>query len=192
MITLNQEGTAYLKDGLEFSRVTDILKSCGIIDPRWFDEFAALRGTYVHKATHLFDQGILNFKTLDPQLLGYVNAWASFRKDHPQLKFLAGEMTVYSERLRSAGTLDVLAESPGCLEIIDKKAATTLNPAVEIQTAAYMTMYREMTAHKKVIKRRAVQLFPDGTYKSRILADVNDVSIWLSAVNIHNWKRKRR
>lgn len=189
---LNAEGTAYLKDGLEFSRVTDVLKSCGIIDPRWFDEFAALRGTYVHKATYLYDKRDLNFDTLDPQLLGYVNGWIKFRDEHPQIKILKGEMTVFSERMRCAGTLDILAESPGCLEIIDKKAATSLNPAVEIQTAAYMTMYREMTNEKRTIKRRAVQLFPDGTYKSRILADVNDVGIWLSAANLHNWKLKRR
>lgn len=189
---MNDQPDKHLINGLEYERVTNVLKETGIIDCRWFDEFAAVRGTIVHDATALYDRKDLDMRSIDPRIEGYVKAWIRFRMDNMDIEILECEKRVYSVRKRVAGRLDILARKNGRIGIIDKKAATTLNPAVEIQTAGYEDLYREMTGYKNGIWRKAVQLFPDGTYKAKTLDDPNDVNIWNSAVNIINWKKKRR
>lgn len=189
---MNDQDQTYLIDGIDYARVTNVLKEVGIIDARWFDEYAAIRGTFVHEATALFDRSDLDIKSVAPAISGYVKAWIRFRMDNPDIKILDVEARVISKKFRVAGRLDVLAEKSGKLMIIDKKAVTTLNPSVEIQTAAYEAIYREMMGIKGEILRKAVQLMPDGTYKARNLNDKNDLAIWMSAVNLYSWKRKRR
>jgi hypothetical protein len=189
---MNEEADKYIINGLEYARVTKVLADVGIIDSKWFDEYAAIRGTYVHEATALFDRKDLDVRSVDQRLEGYVKAWIRFRMDNPDIEIVDTEKKLYSVRLRAAGRLDVLARKGGRLGIIDKKAATTLNPSVEIQTAAYENLYREMTGYTGAMWRKAVQLFPDGTYKAKSLEDSNDLNIWTSAINIVNWKKKRR
>lgn len=189
---MSNELDIYTINGLEYARVTNVLKDVGIIDDRWFQEYAALRGTIIHEETALFDQNKLVMKNVDEKIVGYVKAWIRFRMDNRELEIVETEMKVSSARLCVAGRLDVLARKNGKLGIIDKKAATTLNPSVEIQTAAYEALYREMTGYKGKMWRKAVQLFPDGTYKAKSLEDPNDLNIWTSAINIVNWRKKRR
>lgn len=203
MIILNEEKGVYQRNGTDYGRVSDILKSVGIIDDRWFTEYAALRGTYVHEAIALYDQGNLDYPSLHEDLRGYVSAWMDFRKD-TQFIFHPGkiEETLYSDIYKVAGTPDRIEPETskitkdGDLAIIDAKCVTSLNPSVEIQTAGYEQMFREMYRSSNgkefsgKIRRYAIQLFNDGRYKIKPLTQYGDALIWLSAVNIYNWKRK--
>lgn len=42
---------------------------------------------------------------------------------------------------------------------------------------------------KGTLKRAAVELHPDGTYKLYPYEDRNDLAMWLAVVAVHNWKR---
>jgi hypothetical protein len=180
LVAVSENG--YDRNGTRYARVTHVLKSVGIIDPRWFDEYAALRGTYVHMACAMHDVKTLDYENLDPQLVGYVNGWMLFLKEHPQIEIKDIEKFVWDDTLKVAGTLDRTAMIRSSKGIIDIKAATSLDSAVEIQTAGYARMEGE------VDWRMAVQLFPDGTYQQKSLTKAIDKSIWLSACNIWNWK----
>ncbi len=179
-VTVNDKN--YEMNGTRYARVTNVLKSVGIIDPRWFEEYAALRGTYVLMACAMNDTQTLDYDNLDPLLLGYLQGWVLFLKEHPQIEIKEIEKFVWDDELKVAGTLDRTAMIKASKGIIDIKAVTSVDPAVEIQTAAYARM------EGQVDWRMAVQLFPDGTYQAKSLTKAIDRSIWLSACNIHNWK----
>jgi hypothetical protein len=183
LVAVSENG--YDLNGVRYARVTNVLKSVGIIDPRWFDEYAALRGTYVHMACAMHDSGTLDHDSLDPQLIGYVNGWMLFLKEHPQIEIKDIEKFVCDDELKVAGTLDRTAMIKSSKGIIDIKAVTSIDAAVEIQTAAYARM------EGQVDWRMAVQLFPDGTYQAKSLTKAIDRSIWLSAINIWNWRISR-
>lgn len=172
----------YYMNNVTYARVTNVLRSVGILDPRWFSEYAAIRGTYVHLTCALHDNKKLDYANLDPILMKYLQGWVMFQKEHPDIQILEVEKLVFDEDLKTAGRLDRTAKRKSSKGIIDIKAVTSVDPAVEIQTAAYARM------EGKVDWRMAVQLFPDGTYQAKDLNKASDKSVWLSACNIYNWK----
>jgi hypothetical protein len=104
-------------DGAVVPSVTQILRSCGIsVD---FDELGSMGagvrqaidlkrdiGTQVHAAAHYYDDNDLDLEGLDPQVRPYLDAWATFRANYPQLHPATRERLVYSPAYRYAGTLD--------------------------------------------------------------------------------------
>lgn len=186
----------YQRKNKSYGRVTNVLKSVGIVDPRWFTEYSAIRGQYAHMATALYDKNTLDMESLDSSLVGYVKGWIKFRKEtENRFQITHIEEMVYSDSLMFAGTLDrlVFEYSTKRTGILDIKCVTSLDPAVEIQTAGYEMAWRECTKFMKcLINRYAVQLFPNGTYKLKELNRLSDASIWLSAINIYNWQINRK
>lgn len=76
-------------------------------------------------------------------ILSFV-AWAKdFGMKSPQT-----EMTVYSDKYRYAGTLDLVTYHYGKLWIIDFKTSSGIHFSHEIQLAAYREAYEEMTGNK--------------------------------------------
>jgi hypothetical protein len=70
----------YYVDGEIMPSVTQVLKEAGIVDTQWFTEFGRWRGSAVHKATHYFDEGDIDRRTLDPIVKPFVADWKQFRE----------------------------------------------------------------------------------------------------------------
>ena len=70
----------YFVDGERRPSVTQVLKSCGMIDDRFFTEFGRWRGSATHKATHYYDEGDIDRRTIDPAVKPRLNGWIKFRK----------------------------------------------------------------------------------------------------------------
>ncbi len=79
-IELDEATHTYYVDGMKQISVTQVIKQAGLIDDRWFTEFGRWRGSAVHKATHYFDDGDINRRTLDPIVKPFVADWKKFRE----------------------------------------------------------------------------------------------------------------
>jgi len=79
-IELDQATHRYFVDGEEQLGVTRILQLCGFIDDRWYTEYGRWRGSAVHRATHYFDEGDIDRRTLDPVIKPFVADWKAFRE----------------------------------------------------------------------------------------------------------------
>ena len=148
----------YRLDGVVIPSVTQILEATGISDysmiPNATRNMALKRGSLVHEAIQFDIEGDLDWETLDPVLVPYVEAARHFRADYG----LGGgfvEFRGYNPKWRFAGTLDY---RPGDL-LVDWKCGGAA-PWVRTQTAAYASFFPEPRKYRRI----AVGLFPDGHY----------------------------
>ena len=185
---MNQKHT-YTIGGRDYPRVTEILHAAGLYE--WLDkipadklEFAKERGTAVHIACQLFDEGRLG--ELDDRIKPYLEGWKKLRADMKWGKeVILNETTVYSNLWGVAGTLDRLFKGN---ILVDIKSGAVSN-VVGLQTAAYAKLLLDCMGIK-VKQRFSVQLCDDGTYK---LTEFNKLSDWqnfLAALKIYQFKKK--
>lgn len=179
----------YRVNGRIVPSVTQIITSAGLSDyshvaPQVL-ELACDFGRACHLACELWDNGELDEAKLDVALVPYLDGWKKFC-DHYATKILSSEKRVASAKYGYAGTADKIAVIGGDLCIIDLKTSTAVAPCTALQTAAYQQAYEESTGN--IIGRRfAVQLLP-GAYKITGYKDKSDFRVFLSALQIHNWK----
>lgn len=172
-------------------RVTELLAEAGLIDRTWFSEEGATRGRYVHTACHYYDTGELDEESLDPVLIPYLDGWKKFVAD-TRVTILQAEERIDNERLGLTGRPDRVVDWPGVgYAVIDIKSGS-LSDWTAIQLAAYKLLLVESRYNRewvKNLKRFAVNLPGDGTYKVKEYKDRADEGIFLAALAIHNWKK---
>lgn len=191
MLEFNAENHTYTDGGILIPSVTTVMdlihNYCGI--PEKILERASERGTAVHLATELYDEGRLDMGSLSDEILGYVMGWMKFKSDtgfQPEMI----EYRVYSKKHRYAGTLDRTGLINGKLAIIDVKTTAQFYSAFGVQLGGYMNAYNEGTPAKDKVKTRwVVKLSPDGDYKLQQYKDRSDVSIFLNCLNLYNWRQ---
>lgn len=176
-LVLDTSTHRYSFDGRPVAGVTEIICGLGIVDSRWFTEYARERGTAVHDAAHLLVQGRLDWTSVDPRIVGYVNACAKFL-DEAMVPIGApsvlAEHLLYSRAYGYAGKMDLSAPVfAGDLAVIDYKSGG-LGEGVGLQLAAYEEPLREELGLRKPLRRMAVQLRADGTYKKTDYNSRND------------------
>jgi hypothetical protein len=176
----------YTVAGVRWPSVTQVLEPLQLLDgiPPDILRAAADFGVNVHAACHLLNVGALDIDTLDAALAPYVSAWSKFIAD-TGAKVIASELRVAHGRLRYAGTLDTICLIDGTRELVDIKSTAAIPRTVAPQTAAYAEAMGEPR-----IKRRVVQLRRDGTYRTARLTDRSDFNLFLSALNIWNWRQR--
>ena len=172
-------------------RVTNILKTAGLINfdmvPKDILERACAFGSAVHLATQLDDLGTLDIDTVDSSIMGYLESWRKFCKDY-DLSFTKDEI---EHRLESKygfnGTPDRWHTQKGIL--VDLKSSVAMYPSTEIQTMAYSMLVEEN--YKIKIKQRLGVQLTEKCYKVIPYTDKSDRAVFLSCLNIFNWKKMR-
>jgi hypothetical protein len=184
--TFDADAHVYRVGGVRWPSVTEILEPLQLLDgiPKHVLEAAAKFGTNVHAACHLHNLGILDERTLDPHLQPYINAWHKFLHD-TGARVVASEMRVAHQRLRYAGTLDTICLIGKHRTLVDIKSTAEIPRTTGPQTAAYAEAVGEPR-----IYRRVVQLKADGTYRCEPLNDRADWNLFLSVLNVHNWRTR--
>lgn len=166
--------------GQEFPSVTTVIKSAGFMGELNADPFYVQRGSMVHKATEMFDLGVLDFDSLDPRIAPYVTAWVKYRRDFPE-PFSFIERSFVHPTLCYAGTLD--------RPLLDIK--TGISSAWHIiQAAAYARL-----SGKHCSTWRTVYLRGDGTYylKRFTVADLFDGwKVFQAALVVQTWKQEKK
>ena len=195
MLTYREEGHQYFWNDNKVPGVNEILKEVGLIDFGMVSdqklERACELGTNSHTATALEDINDLDFDTLSPGLLPYVQAWCDFKADY---KISFGkeqiEQKLYSKTWGFAGTLDRLPILiGGKMTLVDLKTCTSMQDYFRLTTAAYTILAEENFLKMKIRQRWGVQLRPDGLYKIHVYNDPRDKQYFLSAKNIWIWKK---
>ena len=166
-LTFDAEHHLYRLNGGVIPSVTQVLSDAGVVDytalPPHVRESALWRGTLVHQATQLFDEDDLDWDTLDPELAGYVRAYADFRK-HTGLTPILREHRGHNACWGYAGTLDIVGKVPdGRIWLVDIKSGG-MPKWTGLQTAAYLEL-DNIPADLHAAERYALQLGKNGTYR---------------------------
>lgn len=189
MLEFNSQDHIYTLDGVVVPSVTQctaLLTNYGAI-PAHVLQAACDFGTNVHGATELWDGGVLDEEALDPALAPWLAGWKKFKAESG-FEIVATELRVHSAKYRYAGMLDRVGVLNGKRVIVDIKTPMVVSPSTGPQTAGYQQAYEELTGDK-IKGRFAVQLSPDN-YRLIPYKDPNDFNVFISCLNITNFRRK--
>lgn len=181
----------YRVGGVVYPSVTEVLGPAetfaGMFDRVPVDalEAAKERGTYVHEAMALLVRGSLDWDSLVDPWAAYIRSGARFLADSG-IVVTGSEVPVYSERLRVAGTIDLLGMWRRGAALIDFKSSAVVPATVGPQTAGYRVLYHDLYGNKGRVHRYCVHLTPDD-YRVIPLEDSRDETIFLSSLNLFHW-----
>lgn len=169
----------YTMGGVKLPSVTTAMKPLydfTYVDPdvlRRAGEF----GTAVHKTIELFIYDDLDEESLDPSLLGPLEAFKKWQRDYPQfhdLQQICVEKRMAHKKLKFAGTADLILDG---MAIVDFKTRPVNLITDAIQLAAYEALWKEEGGSRiKEYERRVLELKQDGTYA---YTKVNHKDAWL-------------
>jgi hypothetical protein len=166
--------------------VSGILRDLRLIPDYPEIEYYRKRGTAVHLATCLYDQGKL--AEVDDRLRGYLDAWKEFL-DCSGFQASLIEHRVHSEQWKYAGTLDRMGQLGGKSTLLDIKSGSIAGYAA-LQLSGYRRALSECDGIDTE-RRVAVQLLPDGKFKIKEFMDhAGDDRTWLQALSLHHWRAK--
>lgn len=146
-------------------------------------EAARIFGTHVHEACDLFNRDELDWASLDPELVPYVEAWKRFIEESGAV-VIASECRVFHDLLGYAGSPDVVLAWGKRIVIPDIKATAVVPATVGPQTCAYAKAYQRMHGGREPA-RYCIHL-QAGQYRSHVR---NDPADWSTFVTALNWKR---
>jgi hypothetical protein len=197
-LIFDPEKHEYQLNGIIIPSVTQILEDVGISDFSGipFDnlEYARIRGTLVHKATALDDEGDLDEDSLDPVIIPYVMGWRKFKEEFAFVPIQIERM-IYHPTYGYCGTLDRTGNIEEDYEkeiLLDIKSGTVYIESVGPQTAAYEEALRHEIGGKKR-RRFAVKLMDTGEFKLIPCTNTLDFEVFKNAVSVVNWvNRKHR
>lgn len=160
--------------------VTQLLADSGAADYTFVSDLALERGSNVHQAIHLAVTGILDWASVDPSHVPYVQAALQCLADL-RMDTLEVEGAVWSEELETAGRFDYLGRSRRLVTLLEWKSLTSGRPmkAARLQTAGYKRLKFD-TDGTVIHERYAVALFPDGKYKLEHHSSPLDVEVFVA------------
>jgi hypothetical protein len=187
-LDFNAEAHEYHLDGQPVPGVTRVLEILDDFEgvPWHLLEAARKFGQHVHEACALMVREELDWASLDPALMPYVEAAKRFIEESGVV-VRACELRVANAALRYAGTLDLLGEWRG-LGLFDFKSGV-FPRSVGPQTAAYAAAYQQEFG-LRVARRYCVQLNPSlpNGYKVHALTNTADWHIFVSCLNVWRYK----
>lgn len=190
-LTFERETHTYHLDGAVVPSVTQVLAPLYDFEriPRDVLERKRQIGDSLDIAIQLELAADLVEESIDPSILGYLEAFRRFRVEQ---QFIAVEIQkpVYSKMFRFAGTPDAWGSIKGHDAVPDWKATYAMHPAVALQTAGYLGAGHEQGLLKATTARYGVQFCEDGRYNIVPYKDKSDWGIFLSFLSTHNWRVK--
>lgn len=180
-VQFDEKTHTYTVDGRVVPSVTQVLKSAGLVDDRWFNEGARDRGRIVAVAIELHSKGELG--TVPDGYQGYVDAWKKFLAETGFVPSSV-EQPICHEHYGYAGTPDSIGRfRDGALTIVDVKTGADASHYA-LQTAGYGLMLCSIP------DRCCVFLSADGKYKMRPHKNPRDRDVFLAALKIVHWQRE--
>jgi hypothetical protein len=182
-LQFDAETHTYTLDGSALPSVTYILREAGLIG-EWSSNTGPMTvGSYAHRLTEYDDKGELDADSVDPSLVGYLDAWRRFRTESG-IEIVAIEKRVFHAAYRYAGTVDRVVAWNGLRSVIDIKTGSPA-PWHALQTAAYAN------CETGIVHRASVYLSADGKYKVSEHESIDDFSVFVSALTLVNWKKAK-
>lgn len=163
----------------DLPHVTAILRDAGLVDVSHFTDYHRDRGSALHQATALLDDGDLDPESVDPAIEARLRQYDRFRQEVAPT-WAAIEEPVENATYRYCGTLDRRG-TIGVKECIIDIKGPTVAAWQALQVAAYAACF------PRPMKRWTLHLSDDG-YKLIEHADRNDWKVFLAALTVANWK----
>lgn len=193
-LTFDEERHLYFLDRVPIPGCTSILKAAGYVDDRWFTEASRDRGSAVHIATWLDDEGDLDESSVPETARGGLEAWRKCKREtgiEPLILpdgGIAAEIAVASRIFRFATTVDRVMLVRGIPSVFELKTGEPTD-AAKLQTAAHaLALYENGIP---VAQRFAVRLKSDGNYSITKHEDyVNDMQDFLAGLRCARRQRK--
>jgi len=144
------------------------------------------RGSAVHRAVQLQLEGRLNWDTVQPEIMGRVNAVLKFIAD-VGLRVEQVEVKAVHPIYQYAGTVDCIGETQSGRVILDWKG--TVDAASELQLGAYAMLPEA----GRIARGAAVEVRDDGTYRAhwysgRELAFAGRT--FLAMLTVNQWQKQ--
>lgn len=179
----SKRGGMYFKDGTPYLSVTEILKTIDKPALRyWFgqqvyyamvkdpslsesealsapykvSDKAKLRGTAVHSIVEAYKQSGVEVSPI-PELKPFSDAFFKWTKDF-KVELIESEKTVFSEKYRSAGTLDLLVKINGQEEVDLVDIKTSKDGGIYVESFLQDSAYQGMLAENGINVKRCFVL----------------------------------
>lgn len=134
ILTFNAASHVYTYDGIRIPSATQVMELAGITKKYEGDKWYGERGTAVHLACKLLNEGTLDWTTLDPQIEPFVRCYEQFRAAQPR-RIVWNEQPAACTELGFACTPDLIVEmEAGTYAVVDLKTGKK-SRAVGVQTA---------------------------------------------------------
>lgn len=191
LVNFTEEGHIYRDiDGNKVPSVSEILQSSGASDFSFVSQDVLERsqrfGTAFHRAAYLLEQGKL--KSYDPALEPWIlnlRSWTVIAKPN----WIKMEQSIGSSAFGFAGTPDRFGDFLNEKNSVLDYKTGSYSPAHAIQTVAYQILIEECLKIK--VKHRFTLYVSDEKYNLVEHKDKNDKSIFLSMLQVYNWKKAK-
>lgn len=195
----------YRVDGVVVPSVTQLLDDAGLTPDYKFIArdvlaHARARGIHVDACCDLLDEGALDWSSVHPEAVPYVEAWACFCADYGY-EPTAGQVPLYHPAYGYAGTADSIGTLDGSWVVVERKATTKMAATYGLQTAGYAQPGLWVAppgggplspAAWPAPARLGVQLKRDGSYVVVPYEDAEDLAAFLGVVALYRWRGLRR
>ena len=206
IIAFQPEGHVYTVDGRRVPwSVTELLEAAGIspdyrkVHPAVL-QHARQRGIHVDLCADLDDRDDLDWSSIHPDAVGYLQGWRAFKKDYGYEPILQQPL-LYHPGWNYAGSADAIGMLDGHVAVIERKATAKLAASAALQTAAYACDgihiapqgggVLEPVPWAGPILRVGVHLKPGGHYDLVEYTDRDDEAAWLGVVALARWRKLR-
>jgi hypothetical protein len=195
----------YRVDGEPVPSVTQLLDDAGltpdyrVVAPAVL-QHARHRGIHVDACCDLLDEGDLDWASVHPEAVPYVEAWARFCAE-VGYEPACGQVPLYHPTYGYAGTADSIGTLNGDWVVVERKATTRMSPTYGLQTAGYAQpgLWTAPPGGGPLSPvawptpaRLGVQLKRDGSYLVVPYDDAEDLAAFLGVVALYRWRALSR
>ena len=176
----------YYIDDVEIPGATTILAVAGLINTRYYNNFARDRGKAVAKAIELWLHNDLDLSTVDSEVDPYLQDFIGFKMNSdfkPELSLV--EKPLIHGLLRFGGIPDLPGYMNGEPAVIDVKCGVK-QAWHGLQLSGYSILVSDVAGFK-VKKRYGLYLCGTGLIP---YTDKDDERVFLSALSLVQWKRR--
>ena len=193
MIEFHAEDHSYWLDDIRVPGVSEIIEGVGLMDAnakQFYTQYHSDRGTAVHAATVMIDNGTLDESSIDPEIVGYLEAYKKFLVEYEPM-WLKSEYLVFDKKLFYAGRLDRYGYLCAMQGVVDIKTGQKTKWHA-IQLALYALAMGNYFAPDALVF--GLYLHKDGSFKaSRDLVNYTDPEIFKvaeAATRLFHWRQK--
>jgi hypothetical protein len=196
----------YRVDGQAVPSVTQLLEAAGVspdyrkVHPAIL-QHARLRGIHIDAACDLDDVDDLDWSSVSPEAVGYIQGWQAFKADY-QYEPVISQPPLYHPVYGYCGTPDSIGMLDGQVVVVERKATAKMAASYALQTAGYGCngMHIAPRGGGRLepvpwggpVMRLGVHLQPGGRYELVEYSDPDDESAWLGVVALARWRKARR
>lgn len=186
--------------GIRVPSVTQILQLSGAISYAGIKPdvlaHASWRGTLVHEACELWDQGVdvEDEMEIPAEVLPYFQAWQSFARE---FDFVPDLENMEKPRIANVHgfVYGMKPDAPGWVNgiptIVERKATAAKHASWGLQLAAYEAGLPRPKGCRNY-QRLAVQLKPDGTFQPHVYQDPHDLDVFCHKHGSVTWNLNQR